>query len=165
MLPRQYMFWGWYFSVRDSMSKLANPSIYDQRARVGRMMSRAHNLLVEALDKELEPFDVTAAQYVILSTLWAGRADTAAQMCKVISYSPGAMTRMIDRLEQKGIIRRSFHGDDRRSRKLELTSEGRKVFPKLFAASEAVIERFYGSFNARELDQFGLFLERMMGSG
>ena len=37
------------------------------------------------------------------------------QICKGISYDAGAMTRMIDRLEQRGILRRVRVADDRRT--------------------------------------------------
>ncbi|HET6554203.1 MAG TPA: MarR family transcriptional regulator [Dyella sp.] len=144
------------------MSKPAKLATYDQRARVGRMVNRAQYKLVQALDNAMEPFGISAAQYVILSTLWEDRADTAAQICKEVSYTPGAMTRMLDRLEQKGVIRRSFHANNRRSHKLELTDEGRAIFPDLFDARASVMDHFFGDFSAGELDQFELSLKRML---
>jgi DNA-binding MarR family transcriptional regulator len=83
----------------------------------------------EALDRELEPLGITAAQFVILVSLALGEADSASGLCRGISYDPGAMTRMIDRLEQKGLIRRTQLPDDRRRQGLELTAEGKAVYP------------------------------------
>jgi len=126
------------------------------------MINRAQVGLTEALDRELARFDISAAQYAILSILATGPADTSAQICKEISYSPGAMTRMLDRLENKHMIRRMRNADNRRSIKLELTDEGKAIFPALRTSATTVVDRFFGAFNASELGQFEALLERML---
>lgn len=127
------------------------------------MINRAQSEMVEALDHALASYDVSAAQYVILSTLWSGRADTAAQICKEISYTPGAMTRMIDRLEQKHLIKRSRKEENRRTNKLELTDAGKNVFPELLAASTKIINQYFGGFEAQELDLLEKLVGKMLG--
>ncbi|HEX3136049.1 MAG TPA: MarR family transcriptional regulator, partial [Casimicrobiaceae bacterium] len=79
---------------------------FDPRTGFGRLLSQVKTELMEALDRELAPLDITAAQYVILATLAEGPTDSASNLCKGVSYDPGAMTRMIDRLERKGLVRR-----------------------------------------------------------
>ena len=96
--------------------------------RVARLVSRAQNALADELDVKLAPFDITAAQYVVLSTLHSGRANIAAQICKELSYSPGAMTRMLNRLEQKGMIQKAPSVANRRTVQLELTEAGQRLF-------------------------------------
>lgn len=154
------------FSANDSDSEPVKTQLgqtdYEQRARIGRLINLAQSALVVQLDKALRRFDVSAAQYVILATLWAGRGDTAAQICKEISYSPGAMTRMLFRLESKGLIYRAVDENNRRSYKLELTEEGRTKFPELRAASSALIDRFFGAFSTAELREFERLLEQML---
>src|SRR6266581_9606603 len=95
---------------------------------VGPLINRVRLALLEALDSALAPHNVTSAQYVILSTLASG-ADSASQICKGISYDAGAMTRMIDRLEQRGLLRRSRDPGDRRLVNLELTEKGSASLP------------------------------------
>jgi DNA-binding MarR family transcriptional regulator len=129
--------------------------------RVARLISRAQNALADELDVKLAPFDITAAQYVVLSTLHSGRANIAAQICKELSYSPGAMTRMLNRLEQKGMVRKAPSIGNRRTVQLELTEEGQRLFPSLLQASGTVIEQYFGAFNAQELDTFEALLLKM----
>jgi MarR family transcriptional regulator, multiple antibiotic resistance protein MarR len=131
---------------------------------IGRMLNRVRAELVEALDRELAPFKMTAAQFVILGSLVGGEADSASGLCKEISYDPGAMTRMIDRLEQKGLIRRLPHADDRRKVNLELTPEGKAVYPKLRASAVTVQNRFLRGFTQTEASQLEGFLQRMLAS-
>lgn len=148
---------------RREMSSQVNHSTYEQRARVGRMVHRVQVGLTEALDRELAHWDISAAQYVILSTLSSGQAATSTQICKEISYSPGAMTRMLDRLENKRMICRTRNVDNRRSIKLELTEEGKEIFPALRAAATLVIDQFFGAFDSAELEQFEAMLSKIIG--
>jgi len=129
--------------------------------RVARLISRAKNALEDELDVKLAPFDITAAQYVVLSTLHSGRANIAAQICKELSYSPGAMTRMLNRLEQKGMIQKAPSLANRRTVQLELTEAGQRLFPRLLEASGTVIDQYFGAFSAQELDTLEALLLKM----
>jgi len=129
---------------------------------VGYLVNRVRTELLSAIDKELAPFDVTAAQYIIMGQLAHSLADSASQLCKSISYDPGAMTRMIDRLEAKGFVRRVRCPDDRRASNLELTAEGRSIFPKLREGVVNVLNRFLRDFTQSEVCQLESFLQRML---
>jgi len=83
-------------------------------------------------------------------------------LCKGISYDPGAMTRMLDRLEQKGLIKRTPRPDDRRTMNLALTAEGKALIPKLAAAKEAVQARFLRGFSKSEVRTLEALLNRML---
>jgi len=128
------------------------------------MLNRVRAELVEALDRELAPFEITSAQFVILGCLVSGDANSASALSKEISYDPGAMTRMIDRLELKGLIRRLPHADDRKRMNLELTPKGKAVYPKLRASAVTVQNRFLRGFTKIEARQLEGFLQRMIAS-
>jgi len=144
------------------MASKSDQTSYEHRGYVARLVHQAQSAMVASLDEALAPFDLSAAQYVILSTLASGRADTAAQICKDISYSPGAMTRMLNRLEEKGLIVRTEFPDNRRMNKLELSEKGRSAFPAMLACSSRVIDRYFGAFDPNELRQLEALLNKMM---
>lgn len=146
------------------MNSIYDPMTFEPQDSVGRMISRLRLEMIEAMDRELAPFEITGAQFVILVSLASGLAESASELCKGISYDPGAMTRMIDRLEQKGLIRRKARPDDRRKVNLELTTEGRAVYPKLRAAAATVQNRFLRGFNNDEVHQLEVFLQRMLAN-
>jgi DNA-binding MarR family transcriptional regulator len=128
---------------------------------VGPLINRVRLALLDALDRALLPLNVTSAQYVILSTLASG-ADSASQICKGISYDAGAMTRMIDRLEQRGLLQRVRVADDRRTVKLQLTDEGKTLYPKMRASAIEVINGLLRGFTKAEARQLEDFLKRML---
>jgi len=47
----------------------------ESESSIGRMLNRVRAELVEALDRELAPFEITSAQFVILGSLVSGDAD------------------------------------------------------------------------------------------
>jgi DNA-binding MarR family transcriptional regulator len=107
--------------------------------------------LIDALDRELSKFDISAPQLIVLASVANNEADSASGLCKSISYDPGAMTRMIDRLEQKGLVRRVPNVEDRRATNLEITTAGKALYPQLVAAKErcrTVPSRFSGTKRA-----------------
>jgi DNA-binding MarR family transcriptional regulator len=151
----------------------ATAQIYDvntfQPAKaVGQLMCRVRAAYIAALDQALaqEPeiagLEISAAQYTILNVLEQRGVDSAAQLCKDISYDGGAMTRMVDRLEAKGLVSRRRSEDDRRLINLELTEEGRLAVPKLRACSAQVLNHLLRGFSATEVRQFEGFLARML---
>jgi len=135
---------------------------YDPGRSIGALLGRVKAEMGAAFDAELAPSDITAAQYVILMSLAHGEGPSASDLCKGISYDPGAMTRMLDRLERRGLVRRVPNPDDRRTFHLELTEEGKAVVPKLRAGGMKVLNRFLDGFSAREAQQFERFLLRML---
>src|SRR4051794_19698860 len=139
---------------RASTATVDRPADVAAPRSILRLVSRVRIAVMDALDAELAPFDISAAQMMVLGTIATGEADSAAGLCKGISYDPGAMTRMIDRLEQKGLLRRTPRPDDRRTQSLELTPEGKALCPKLSAAKDVVQRRFLRGFSQDEERMF-----------
>ncbi|HXO66225.1 MAG TPA: MarR family transcriptional regulator, partial [Steroidobacteraceae bacterium] len=111
----------------------------------------------------LAPLELSGAQFAVIASLAAGsEPKSAADLCKGISYDAGAMTRMLDRLESKGLLRRRRSADDRRLVHLELTDEGRAAYPRMREMSMAVANRFLHGFSRTEARQLESLLARMI---
>lgn len=127
-----------------------------------RLINRLRVEVMDALDRELAPFDISAAQFIVLTSVANKEADSPAALCRKISYDPGAMTRMMDRLEEKGLVRRVRNPEDRRATNLEMTVAGKALYPQLVAAKEAVATRFLRGFSAEETRMLERLLNRML---
>ena len=75
------------------------------------------------------------------------------------------MTRMIDRLERKKLVRRLRSPEDRRKITVELTREGEAVYPKLIHGAVRVLNRSLHGFSKAEVRQLEDFLQRMLANG
>jgi DNA-binding MarR family transcriptional regulator len=134
---------------------------YNPKHSIGGLLSRVKLKLMDALDAELEPLGISSAQYVILVNLASG-VDSASGLCRSVSYDPGAMTRMIDRLEKKGLVRRVPCSEDRRVMRLALTEEGKEVYPHLVERAAKVLNDRLRGFTRDEVRQLESLLERML---
>jgi MarR family transcriptional regulator, 2-MHQ and catechol-resistance regulon repressor len=81
-----------------------------------------------------------------------------------VLLSSGSMTAAVDRLEQKGLVKRVATPDDRRSRIVPLTDQGSRVISKLFEVHARDMERAFSSFSAAERATLGGLL-RKIGTG
>jgi len=127
-----------------------------------RLINRVRVEMIDSLDRELSKYDISAPQLIVLAYVANKEADSAAALCKSISYDPGAMTRMIDRLQEKGLIRRTPNLEDRRATNLELTAAGRALYPQLLAAKETVQAQFLRGFSENEVHVLDGLLNRML---
>jgi DNA-binding MarR family transcriptional regulator len=121
-----------------TVGDIYDSTTYQPRKSVGYLLSRVRVEMLTALDRELEadkrlaPLELSAAQLIIIANLAGAEGPmSASDLCKGISYDAGAMTRMLDRLESKGLIRRNRSAQDRRLMHLELTEEGRAAYPRM----------------------------------
>ena len=152
------------------MSEIYDSASYQPGRSIGALLSRVKVEMLSTLDRELAQdkrlaaLEMSAAQWIIVANLAAGPGEpkSAADLCKVISYDAGAMTRMLDRLEAKGLIRRSRSSQDRRLLNLELTEEGRAAYPRMREIAMSVANRFLRGFTKSEARQLEALLSRMV---
>jgi DNA-binding MarR family transcriptional regulator len=141
---------------------------YQPGKTLGALLGRVRVEMLAALDEELSadkrlaPLELSAAQFSVIASLAGEVRKSASDLCKVISYDAGAMTRMLDRLEGKGLIRRNRSPDDRRLVHLELTDEGRALYPRMRELALGVANRFLHGFTKAEARQLESLLTRML---
>jgi len=150
------------------LSEIYDIETYEPRRGVGYLINRVKAEMMAVVDRELAaddqlgPLEVSSAQFVILATLSSGGQKSASDLCKGISYDAGAMTRMIDRLEDKGLLQRTRSPEDRRLVYLELTDAGKAAFPRMREISLRVLNRFLRGFSKAEARQLEAYLLRML---
>jgi DNA-binding MarR family transcriptional regulator len=74
------------------------------------------------------------------------------------------MTRMIDRLEAKGLVKRTRCADDRRVVRIALSTTGREICDQMPAVIVKVLNRHLAGFDGEELELLKSFLRRMLAN-
>jgi DNA-binding MarR family transcriptional regulator len=134
---------------------------------IGYLVKRVRSMLSTAIEREIADTadsDVTYEQWGVLVMILMERGDTAAVLSRGMECDTGSMTRMLDRLEAKGLIVRTRSTDDRRRVQLELTPAGKKKAERLVKAIVSVLNRHLEGFSADELELFKSFLRRMLAN-
>ena len=132
---------------------------------VGYLLSRARASLLSSLDREFQSFGLNAMQFGVLKHVVQGDADTAADLCRVMYYDGGSMTRLLDRVEERGLLRRERCTEDRRVVYLRATANGRALLPRLKAVAVSVTEAHLAGFSAADTESLKAYLKRMIENG
>jgi DNA-binding MarR family transcriptional regulator len=150
------------------MEKSARPKRHPQaplEARVFVSLMRAAEALSRGAEDLLKPYRLSKTQYNILRILrGAGEKGLACREVggKLISRDPD-ITRLLDRLESRGLIVRAREARDRRVVKPRITAEGLRLLDELDKPVQELHRRQLRHLPAKELRQLSMLLERARG--
>jgi len=139
-----------------------DPDTFQPSESVGYMMRRIMNMVTAEIDRELEPGGLTSAQWVPLLKLYMGTGSNVAELARCCQQDAGSMTRLLDRLEAKGLVRRVRSGEDRRVVNIELTDEGRAAATKIPALLCGVQNAHLRGFTVEEWQTLKGLLRRIL---
>jgi DNA-binding MarR family transcriptional regulator len=129
---------------------------------VGYLMRRVLMAITQAADKRLEPDGLTHVQWGPLFMLRSSRASTVAELARELQTDAGAMTRLLDRLEAKGLCRRERSTEDRRVVRIALTPEGEKAAAQVPTVLAQVMNETLAGFSREEWGTLKSMLARML---
>ena len=129
---------------------------------VAYLMRRIISVASQGIERELEPTGLTNAQWVPLLKLYMGYASTVAELARVCELDAGSMTRMLDRLENKQLVRRVRSSDDRRVVNLELTDAGRAAAKGIPGILCRVQNEHLAGFSVDEWQLLKSYLRRIL---
>ncbi len=132
---------------------------------IGLLMKRVLQSIVHQVDRALAPRDLTHAQWIPLYWLAQGECGTMAELARGAALDPGAMTRALDRLEAKGLVRRERSRLDRRIVQIELTEAGRAAAADVPAVLAEVLNAHLAGFSVAEWLQLVGLLQRLLANG
>lgn len=135
---------------------------YNPSDSVGYLMRRILGAVAAAVERELEPTGLTHAQWIPLFKLSAHPGATVAELARLCELDAGAMTRLLDRLEAKGLCQRERSSEDRRVVRLALTDQGRAVADQIPVALSRVQNAYLAGFSREEWLLLKSFLSRIL---
>ena len=137
--------------------------------RAWRGLLRAHGYLSKALDADLEAaHGLPLTSYEVLLHLADAEASRMRMhdLAERVLLSRSGLTRMIDRMEGEGLIRRETCPSDARGSFAVLTDEGRAKLDVARATHLASVrDRFLDRFTPEELELLGEVWERVLPAG
>jgi len=131
---------------------------------LGHLVNGVRNAIFAALERELAPLELTSAQFIVVIAAMRGRARTVNEFCEFAGIDAGPMSRLLDRLEAKDIVRRTRGSVDRRQVNVELTAKGSALYPQVMDIIARVNRQFLGGFSPVEAAQLQAFLQRLLAN-
>ncbi len=110
-------------------------------------------MLTDAFERMLKPYGITAAQFNVLRILRGAEPDG---LCRnelrerMLTRMPD-VTRLLDRMEDAGLVERAREGDDRRKVRTRITPKARRLVDKLDDIVDEEHQRRFGHLGKERL--------------
>jgi DNA-binding MarR family transcriptional regulator len=138
---------------------------YRSEESIGFLMKRIMLSIISQADIRLDAHGLTSAQWGPLMKIKASGRSTVAELARWLQVDAGAMTRLLDRLEKKGLCKRVRCTDDRRVVRVELTPEGEAAIVDVPAVLCEVLNSHLAGFSKTEWQALRSYLQRMLANG
>ncbi len=132
----------------------------------GLLLRQVRDGLMRRLDQAmtgLEP-ELGFSHYLGMKALAYMAPCTANELAQAIDQNPSAVTRLLDKLEDLGWVRREAHAQDRRALQIVLTDDGRALWQQLKQRGDDAIADALRDLSAEEREQLFSLLARVRDS-
>lgn len=119
------------------------------------------NFVSHTFAERLEKLELSVAQWVVLRTLYDGEGRTLIEAAQQVGVDKSSLSRMVERLGQKGWLSRG-EGADRRSLELKLTAMGRKLVRQAAKAADENDDAFFHPLSPRQRTEFLTTVQRLL---
>src|SRR5277367_2174589 len=133
------------------------------KKHLGFWMRVASNQVSHAFARKLESSGVTVAEWVVLREMYGSGERTAPSVvAELTELSSGAVSKLISRLLEKGLVTRRESSDDRRYQDIELTMAAIALVPALAKLADENDKEFFGVISKTERETLRAILERIV---
>jgi DNA-binding MarR family transcriptional regulator len=148
-------------------SRLTDTRLTDTELRAWQALLHAHHDLTRTLDGELRAeHGLSFGAYDVLLRLASAAANSLSmtELAARVLLSPSGLTRLVDQLARKGLVRREHADHDARVVLARLTDEGRRVVRRAARTHlRGIREHFTGRLTEAQLRNVASALETITG--
>ncbi|EFU79734.1 MarR family winged helix-turn-helix transcriptional regulator [Mobiluncus curtisii] len=133
-------------------------SVFSRVSRLARHLDQARREAFSSVDLEPWAFDVLSA----LRRAGEPFSLTPGVLMQQSLVSSGTMTNRIDRLEERGLVRRCAHPEDRRAILVELTEDGKKHADAAITKLMATERDWLGDLSDADVNELARLLRAVL---
>ncbi|WP_233800824.1 MarR family winged helix-turn-helix transcriptional regulator [Paraburkholderia sp. HP33-1] len=138
-------------------------SEYQLGESVGYLISRVRSTLSNLVtQRSMAELGITSQQGSILFMVASGKCLLAAELAREYGIDASAVTRLIDRLEKRGLLTRVRSNEDRRVVRLALTPEGHAIAARMPGIFTGVLDSLLNGFTPEEVGFLKSMLRRVL---
>jgi MarR family transcriptional regulator, 2-MHQ and catechol-resistance regulon repressor len=125
------------------------------------LLMQTSKAIQERIRIEMINHNINITKFAVLEVLYLKGKQTIQQIAKSILITSGSMTYVIDKLEQKGLLKRTACPDDRRAIHVILTDAGIDLMNKIMPKHQELIDDMFGSLNHDEAETMVKLLKKV----
>jgi MarR family 2-MHQ and catechol resistance regulon transcriptional repressor len=130
---------------------------------VMRSLATAYQTFYNHTDKHIRSVGLTVPQFDVIVTLGNTDGMLMNELAERTLVTKGTLTGIIDRLEQKGYVRREIPPNNRRCFRVVLTTTGEALFEQVFPDNIEYLRESFGQLNGEELAAIKAALDKLRG--
>jgi DNA-binding MarR family transcriptional regulator len=127
-------------------------------SHIGHLLADNSRLARRAFDERVRADGVTGPQARLLLILDRSPGENQGHYADLLDVEPITLCRMVDRLEDAGLVERRPDLNDRRARRLHLTAKSREKLTRLRERLDAMVEEILTGLSVAERDEFARLL-------
>jgi DNA-binding MarR family transcriptional regulator len=120
---------------------------------LGFVLNNAARKTSQVLSNYFRPYDITTEQWTVLNRLAEGDGISQKELSLRSEKDPTNVTRILDQLERKGLIKRKMKEDDRRAFLAFITEEGIRLNQALVPIEQAFVESLLSGLSQDQIVQ------------
>ncbi|WP_026584751.1 MarR family winged helix-turn-helix transcriptional regulator [Bacillus sp. J33] len=124
----------------------------DQSLKLFIVLSRAYRAINENVNKLIQTYGLNPTEFAVLELLYHRGDQPLQQIGGKILLASGSITYVVDKLEQKGLLKRVACPNDRRVTFAQITDEGKSFIEKIFPGHEQHIHSLMSELSDQEKD-------------
>jgi DNA-binding MarR family transcriptional regulator len=125
-----------------------------------RLWRASHTGTAEALDS----IGLSTALFAVLNVLGARERTIQQQLSSDMGIDPSAMVKLINRLEEEGLVERRRRSNDRRAWEVAITAKGRRTLVRARRIAARVQDKVLGGLTGSDRRQLLTLLRRALAS-
>lgn len=119
------------------------------------------NIISSYLTQVLPEFEISPITMYVLEFLRKHPDCIAVDIANEFGLTRGAITQLLDKMEEHGLIERKPHPTSRRSHLLQMTDKGTQLINRILDAYNTKIEQLFTSYTKEELAQLQQLLAKL----
>jgi DNA-binding MarR family transcriptional regulator len=126
--------------------------VSDLTAHTGYLLRMVSNAVSQEFARKVAGEGVTVAEWVMLRSLYDSDAISPSALARKMGMTRGAISKLAERLWEKGLIERAGNPEDKRGHSLSLSAAGLRKVPLLAGLADENDVAFFAVLSAEEQD-------------
>ena len=126
----------------------------DLSRNFGFILNDVARLMRTTFDRRVKALGLTRSQWWVLNHLFRNDGVTQSELADILEVEKATLGRLLDRMEQKGWVRREGHSGDRRAKRVCLTEEVEPAIKTMRSAAAEMRRDALSGLSASQQEQF-----------
>ena len=134
---------------------------FDLEKSLGFIVQRTALKMKNELNRVFKPYGITPEQWGLLNYLWQKDGIAQKELSNKSYKDQPSVTRLLDKLEEKGLIIRRLNPRDRRELLVFLSYRGRELKDELVPLAAGYLQKMQQGMSEKDLDLLKLLLTKV----